>query len=318
MAPSRLSVFGVLGIVALVLALSALQAGLPGAVSSRIAWLGAQTVSRNGAALAIAHLRWPQPRLPARSLCVLSIFKNETVNLREWASHYKWQGASAVVLLDNGGPGDDGSWRSELGGLENFVTVLDAPLRHAQEIQYNDVGRPWLEARGCEFVAVLDIDEFLYLDAPITPHQSLQTTILDAFDEATVSQLSCNWLMFGSSGLISHPRGRVRTNFTWRAAKAHSERKSIVRMSSLVRLRVHVHEVLGSTVACPPRLALNHYAIQSREYFEEVKMRRGDVAGMSNENVRTWAYFEAYDHHEFEDVTLRDLLLQRAASGDDS
>ena len=271
-----------------------------------------------GAALAVSRLRWPQAHLPAQALCVLAIFKNETLNVREWASHYLWQGADALLLLDNGDATLRDGWRAELRGYEHFLSVLDAPLSHAQEPQYNDLGRPWLEARGCEFVAVLDLDEFLYVRAPLdaAPPPSLHTVVAAAFEAAgaDAAQFSCPWLVFGSSGLHAHPRGHVRESFTWRAGQPHPLRKSVVRLSKLVRLRAHEHEVLGGVVACPRELALNHYAIQSREFFREVKMRRGDVCCSEYETVRSWDYFDGFDFREVNDTSLRYLVLQYSPS----
>jgi hypothetical protein len=284
-----------------------------GAVANHSSWfLGGGKTS--GAALAVARLRWPQSRLPPRALCVLAIFKNETLNLREWVAHYRWQGASALLLLDNGGEAGEAGWRTELRGSEDFVTVLDAPMRHAQELQYNEIGRPWLEARGCEFAAVLDLDEFLYLRAPPTAQYSLRSAVAGAFDAAgaSVAQLSCPWLIFGSSGLVAHPRGQVRVNFTWRAKEPHVLHKSIVRLSRLLKIKAHVHEASGDVMECPHEFVLNHYAIQSREYFEAVKMRRGDVCCKEYEGVRSWDYFRAFDSFELDDVALRDLVLQHS------
>jgi glycosyltransferase involved in cell wall biosynthesis len=35
-------------------------------------------------------------------LSVLSIFKNETMNLKIWIEHYLWQGVEHFYLIDNG------------------------------------------------------------------------------------------------------------------------------------------------------------------------------------------------------------------------
>jgi glycosyltransferase involved in cell wall biosynthesis len=35
-------------------------------------------------------------------LSVLSIFKNETMNLKLWLEHYLWQGVGHFYLIDNG------------------------------------------------------------------------------------------------------------------------------------------------------------------------------------------------------------------------
>ena len=46
---------------------------------------------------------------------------------------------------------------------------------------------------------------------------------------------------------------------------------------------------------------LNHYAIQSREWYEKVKMSRGAADHSANEHVRDWNYFDMYDTNEVND-----------------
>jgi hypothetical protein len=257
---------------------------------------------------AVGALSFPQAQLSAarraRAVCVLAIFKSEALNLREWVSHYRWQGVDAMLLLDNG---SEDAWRAELVGFEDFVTVLDAPRRHAQVDSYNELGRPWLAARGCAVVGVLDLDEFAFADAP---GATLAGAVADAFAAAPrLAQVSCKWAMFGSSGLEKHPAGHVRESFTWRAREPHVLTKSFVRLSALRRLGVHAHETAwGGLGECPTGVRLNHYAIQSAEYFSRVKLLRGDVAAPALDAVRDNAYFRSYDFREVEDFTLRDLV----------
>lgn len=35
------------------------------------------------------------------SFVVIAIFKNETIDMKEWIEHYIWQGASHIYLADN-------------------------------------------------------------------------------------------------------------------------------------------------------------------------------------------------------------------------
>lgn len=205
----------------------------------------------------------------------------------------------------------------ELEGFESFVTVIDARLNHEQVSYYNELGLPWLVARGCEFAVVLDVDEFVYVLPSYglsNVSLSLRETIVSTFDaDLHLAQISCNWYMFGSSGLVKHPHaptGGVRLNFTLRAALPHQNKKSFVRISSLYRFKVHQHDVDGLSMNCPPSIRLNHYAVQSREYFERVKIPRGDVASATLDSHRDWNYFSLYDFSEVHDEVLRDLVLQ--------
>ena len=88
------------------------------------------------------------------------------------------------------------------------------------------------------------------------------------------------WTMFGSSGLSLQPES-VRCSFTWRGDVAGSTlTKTAIRVSRLDQFGVHSH---GENILSPDNLwptdslQMNHYNTQSREYFEKVKMNRGDV-----------------------------------------
>ena len=265
---------------------------------------------------------------------VVGIFKNEARGLREWVEHYAWQGADAVLLLDNGST--DG-WRAALAGLGGSgleLAVLPAPARHAQERHYAELALPWLEARGVEFAAVVDVDEFLFAESG---NATVKSLALAAFAGAAagrgpglVSQLTCPFFHFGSSGFERQPRS-VRACFTMRSAttSAPEHGKSIVRLASLERFRIHTHDVVAAGAAgaasaagaagpCPEGLLLFHFKTQSREYWREVKMARGDVSGAHYEGARDWSFFERDDRigSAVRDTRLRDLALARGMASE--
>jgi hypothetical protein len=55
-------------------------------------------------------------------------------------------------------------------------------------------------------------------------------------------------------------------------------------------------------------MQLNHYLVQSKQYFKEVKMTRGAADIPAHENLRDWTYFKQHDFHEIEDATLKNLV----------
>ena len=62
---------------------------------------------------------------------------------------------------------------------------------------------------------------------------------------------------------------------------------------------------------------LNHYPIMSRDYFQRIKMTRGDVSAAKHDSVRTMDYFEKYDRP----AVVRDTLLAdmvRRSRGEES
>jgi hypothetical protein len=55
-------------------------------------------------------------------------------------------------------------------------------------------------------------------------------------------------------------------------------------------------------------MQLNHYLIQSKQYFKEVKMVRGAAGIPAHEKLRDWTYFKQHDFHDLEDITLKNLV----------
>ena len=111
--------------------------------------------------------------------------------------------------------------------------------------------------------------------------------------------------MFGSSGHDKQPPS-IRKGFTWRKKDLDQNIKSVMLLKDVTGLGLHSSAVTGQAVPCPPGIQLNHYAIQSKEFFEKVKMTRG--AADQIVNVRDWNYFNIYDVKDEEDTKLKDLV----------
>lgn len=234
---------------------------------------------------------------------VMAIFKNEAMGIREWIEHYKWQGADKILLLDNNSTDD---WREKIMGLEEIVTVLGAPKDHVQAANYKELGIPWLKENGIHVVATVDIDEYIFG----TDGRTLKEHVVEIFSSANrPSQFTCRWTMFGSSGHLTQP-SNIRSSFTWKKSDLADVKttKPVTWVEDITEIYgPHAFDVIGETRGCPSGIQLNHYAIQSREYFEKVKMARGDVANPVN--PRDWNYFNSYDFREEEDVKLKDLII---------
>ena len=82
--------------------------------------------------------------------------------------------------------------------------------------------------------------------------------------------------------------------------------KSAARISSVNSLDIHFHALKPGFKRHWDNngLQLNHYRIQSKEYFEKVKMVRGDVSSGRWEHVRTWDYFEEHDKSDSDVVDM--------------
>ena len=291
-----------------------------------------------------------EPPPDAPRVAVVGFMKNEAHVLREWLEHYFWQGADAVLLMDNGSTDDVASILNDFPRVE----VISAPRRHSQERQYNEIAAPWLRLNNISVVIVVDLDEFLFS----RDERSLQEVLLEFFFDPDRSEQAANaggepdaaavfihWSIFGSSGHENQPP-TVREHFTWRnnATRAldwdFRNGKSVARVDMLKEIGIHRHTVeVGQTYVAGdrfsgeglalcfepkydlkyggkaalrwlggPPLQLNHYPVQSRAFFEEVKMKRGAADVKENEKVRDLNYFRKYDFHESEDDLLKDYV----------
>lgn len=118
--------------------------------------------------------------------------------------------------------------------------------------------------------------------------------------------------MFGSDGHIKHPND-IRKDIIYREKKLHENTKYIFKPQILKdSSSISIHELLEINVKRKrignKLIQLNHYPIQSLEFFEKVKMTRGDATSNKVDNVRNIHYFNSYDHREFCDDILKKLI----------
>lgn len=253
-------------------------------------------------------LRWlkgsPTKSLaPKGTLGVLAIMKNEATVLREWVDHYRWQGVDKIFLIDNGSDDDPQSIiRNDIAA--GYVEFFSRPAPHRQAEHYREIFRNAKIRSKVEWLAMADLDEFWF--SPLGNLKTAIATIENDFD-----LIYSNWVLFGSSGLIQQPPS-VREGFVhrWQHLCGHPSTKWVCRTYRMTCIRkANQHKVGGldsrRVISDNVNFRLNHYPIQSREYFQRVKMSRGDVSSKSSDTIRTMEYFEAYD----KPATIRETLL---------
>lgn len=247
------------------------------------------------------------------SFAVLTQIKNEAMGLREWLAHYTWQGADIILLLDNG---STDIFRNIVADFPNTV-VLPAPELYAQTFNFGEIGRPWLEEHGVEYVLVTDADNFFWSERS---GKTLKDLVIEGFGiREDASQFTCPFHHFGSNGYEKQPKS-VRECLTKRSAVTSAVQfgSSVVRLRNLVRFNIEAHTVRGKTVPCPEGLLNFHYKAQSREYWAKIKLPRGDAVNKNDDGYRSWAQFELEDKigNATSDFRLRDALRNaRIASG---
>jgi hypothetical protein len=231
----------------------------------------------------------------------MGIFKNEAMGIAEWIEHYLWQGADVILLLDNN---STDNYREQIAGFDPIkIVVLTASKEFAQEEHYSTTGLDWLRDNNIDIVAVLDLDEYMF-SKDGTQLKSALTRIFNSSEQP--SAITCKWTMFGSNAHTVQPNS-IRHSFTLKKADYDENIKTVYKVKDLNnKISIHTSDVNGPTLDKSDILQINHYAIQSKEFFEKVKMSRGDAT--YNKNVRDWNYFEKYDFKDTEDLTLKTYL----------
>lgn len=241
------------------------------------------------------------------NLGVLAIMKNEAMNIREWLDHYFWIGADRIFLIDNGST-DDSVALARAHPRSRDIEIIELPEPHQQNRHYWTALKSLGVRAKVDWLMMADLDEFWFLKAG--------RDIKRVFGQYQhVDLIYTNWAVFGSGGFDRHPES-LRRDLIIRRPKlaAHENSKWIVRTAALKADEVvYNHKVRDidsrRVISDNVELQLNHYVTQSREYFEAVKMTRGDVSKMESDAVRDWAYFDRYDAAcSVEDTLLRDLI----------
>lgn len=257
------------------------------------------------------------------NLSVVSQFKNEGSILKEWLDHYLSEGVSHFYLIN------EDSTDNYMEILEPYikkgiVTLKESIGRHKQAENYNQ----YLDEckKMSKWVIVCDLDEFLY-------NTEQNATIVDFLHSVpnNIGQVYIPWKMFGSSGHIEQPTNVVsnfkkRTNYDKNNGQGikivngiwKGFCKTIVRTKALRSFWIHysfldgewreicsdhsdidkeepAFQKITEQILKASTLHLNHYAIQSLNWFKEVKMTRGSVQSKKNDKIRDLKYFQDYD-----------------------
>lgn len=219
--------------------------------------------------------------------------KNEAINIDEWISHYLSMGAGRIFLIDNGST-DDTLAKARVWVAKGVVELVEYPERHRQKQHYWKAFRALNIAKKCEWLLVADLDEFWFCP-------SGQPIAARLADFLPFDVIYANWRIFGSSGLQQQPVS-VRQGFTRCSPElaAHTERKYLCRTAAIKTAKtMGVHTITGAcssrTISDNHSFHLNHYPIQSVEFFQKVKMTRGGVSTVFSDTVRDMNYFNNYD-----------------------
>ena len=95
-------------------------------------------------------------------LSVLAQFKNETMNLKLWLDHHLWQGVQHFFLIDNGSTDNPTRILQEYID-KGIVSYFYRPKLASQVENYRNIFAKYIWTQSY-WVAVIDLDEFLYIN----------------------------------------------------------------------------------------------------------------------------------------------------------
>ncbi len=234
--------------------------------------------------------------METKPLAICAVFENEARYLPEWLAYHRLIGVEHFVLYDTGSK-DDPARAIQNSRLAQHVTLIAWPQLPARTAAY----RHFIDkfALGFEWVAFLDVDEFLL---PLDGSSVLET--LGRLSQAAA--VLVHRRVFGPGGRQEHAPGLVIETYDRRAPDTYLGNRHvrpIVRGSQLLDVGKNPHEfeVAGAVLntaaqavpnsaiqarPCYERLVINHYYTKSRQDWLaklQRNMASADPAAMTDE-----------------------------------
>lgn len=238
--------------------------------------------------------------MPKYNLSVGAIFKNESQSIKEWLEHYLFHGVQHFYLIN------DSSTDNFLDIIQpyidqGFITLFNISCEYYLGRQ-KDMYNKYILSRIKEtkWLLMVDLDEYAW-----SPQYINLNELLNNCNNLGQIQI-CNYI-FGSNGYINQP-DKIVKNFTKRGKDIINCYKYIVNSEyEFSSLNVHhatfvnkEHEKNNFLILIN-EIFINHYSCQSKNFWIEVKMTRGDS---DNYHVRNMEHFDILDKNDVEDIRL--------------
>jgi hypothetical protein len=278
-----------------------------------------------------------------KTLCLVAIFKNESDILEEWIEHYLQQGVDKFFMIDNGSTDNYYSILQPYIKNNKVELVIDT-TRFAQTNLYN---KYYLnKCKAYDWVIVCDLDEFIYGRKYCNSIKDFLNKAHDSFSQVFIPWKMFGSNGYDTmdkeqpSSVISTFTKRINNNdnkhnkfrsFIIEGGVKYIYSKCIVRTKYLLKLDIHssitsnknyltsyiqkynhIHNNkcfvrINEEILENSALHLNHYAIQSFNWFMKVKATRGAADAASSENVRNKEYFKEYNLNDIDDSELSNI-----------
>lgn len=247
-------------------------------------------------------------------LSILGQYKNEELTVVNWITHNIMQGVQHFYLLDNH-TNDMTNALLQPYIAARLVTRYPAVTNHNQEGNLKEVLMRERLQEQTEWLIMCDFDEFYYGRS-----QQLSTVLLNLHE---VDVVYTPWAMFGTN-LTVHPAD-VRISNTLRqpaSTNRYTLGKMIIRPAAVdimhamwksVHTLSHPWNIENAknprVLIDTERIGLNHYRLQSWQYYNSSKALRGDSSRAEWESIRTVGYFQLNN----ENMTVNDDALRNIA-----
>lgn len=242
-------------------------------------------------------------------LTVGCLFKNESHSIREWVEHYLSRGIDHVYLIN------DDSTDDSVEKIQDYIDANKITMFHSNQHPYH-LGRqrdlynihflPLVNNKEMKWLIICDMDEYLW-----SPKANNLKTLFQSLEH--LGQVQFIHTIFGSNGHIEQPESVLR-GFTKRSkdnptTSPGNYKYAINSQYEFNSLNIHhatfvnleYQNVDTFQIIVYPYFQLNHYSCQSKKFWEEVKMKRGDA---DSYRVRTIEEFNTFDMNDVEDLGI--------------
>jgi glycosyltransferase involved in cell wall biosynthesis len=234
---------------------------------------------------------------------VLTQVKDEGMVIEEFIQHHLEQGIDHLYVIDNGSTDNTSEVLSKY-AQQGVVSVINRPKKRSQKKNLRQV---YNQIRfDTKWLLVVDADEYVF---------GVQKKLVDVLRDLQANNtnyIDISWTMFGGNGYEKQPNG-IREHFVKRwPNNPDGMGKSVFQTDFVFLCGVHKSYYnwrKTNKLVLPENsdlIRIHHYCIMSKEYFQKVKMSRGDA--IMRKNPRDWNYYQGYDSPAIvEDTVLCDI-----------
>jgi hypothetical protein len=273
------------------------------------------------------------------TLCIVAIFKNESHILKEWINHYIGQGVDKFFMIDND---SNDNYLEHLQPYinNNIVELVIDKKRYVQSEHYNT--HFLNKCKKYNWVIVCDLDEFIYARKNYKTIKEYLQTLNNSISQVfipwkifgsngfnTLEQEQPKNVIDSFTKRINYDKTNGFQGVIIENNHKYSFSKCIIRTIYLIRFNVHSSQTRNNNYITSDNtynnihnnnsftkidenileksfLHLNHYVIQSFNWFMNVKATRGDATNINGSNIRNKNYFDAFDicSNDIEDMEL--------------